>query len=137
MLVRLYFSRREDILDTSLPAAGGEDNAAEHDAEAARRRCTFLEPDNRSCNADGITGTVDLRQVEEIALLNTTLTRPDGARLLYPNIVMATMGVINIARSGPHNESFAVRGAAYNLLGRTRVTRWRCGFRAVPVQSRR
>jgi len=47
--------------------------------------------------------------VEEIALLNTTLTRPDGARLLYPNIVMASMGVINLARSGNHNENFAVR----------------------------
>lgn len=48
-------------------------------------------------------------QVEEIALLNTTLTRPDGARLLYPNIVMASMGVINLARSGNHSENFAVR----------------------------
>jgi small-conductance mechanosensitive channel len=47
-------------------------------------------------------------QVEEIALLNTTLMRPDGGRFLYPNIVMSTLGVVNIARSGPHNEAFSV-----------------------------
>ncbi len=47
--------------------------------------------------------------MEEIALLNTTLSRPDGARLLFPNIVMSTLGVVNIARSGPHCEFFVVR----------------------------
>ena len=47
-------------------------------------------------------------QVEEIALLNTTLMRPDGGRFLFPNIVMSTLGVVNIARSGPHNEAFSV-----------------------------
>jgi hypothetical protein len=58
--------------------------------------------------ADILKPISDCMQVEEIALLNTTLMRPDGGRFLYPNIVMSTLGVVNIARSGPHNEAFSV-----------------------------
>lgn len=46
--------------------------------------------------------------MDEICLLNTSLLKIDGSRLLYPNLVMAAMGVVNIARSGPHTEFFTV-----------------------------
>ena len=38
-------------------------------------------------------------QVEEIALLNTTLIRWDGSRVLYPNYKMNTDMITNITRS--------------------------------------
>ena len=47
-------------------------------------------------------------QVDEIALLNTTLRKMDGGALLYPNIAMAASGVQNLSRSGLHNDYIKV-----------------------------
>ena len=47
-------------------------------------------------------------QIEEIALLNTTLTRYDGAKVVYPNPKMNADMVVNLNRSGNRNESIKV-----------------------------
>lgn len=47
-------------------------------------------------------------QVEEIALLNTTLIKWDGSRVLYPNYKMNTDMITNITRSYNKGEIFAV-----------------------------
>lgn len=47
-------------------------------------------------------------QVEEIALLNTTLRKANGAILLYPNTAVAAAGVCNLSRSGFHTDSVKV-----------------------------
>ena len=49
-----------------------------------------------------------LEQVEEIALLNTTLIKWDGSRVLYPNYKMNTDMIINITRSNNKGEVFSV-----------------------------
>ena len=49
-------------------------------------------------------------QIEEIALLNTTLTRYDGAKVVYPNPKMNADMVVNLNRSGNRNESIKVSG---------------------------
>ncbi len=51
-------------------------------------------------------------QIEEIALLNTTLTRYDGAKVVYPNPKMNADMVVNLNRSGNRNESVKVINAA-------------------------
>ena len=48
-------------------------------------------------------------QVEEIALLATSLVRWDGCRIMYPNSKMSTDQLINITRSGPKGDTFRVR----------------------------
>ena len=47
-------------------------------------------------------------QIEEIALLNTTLMRYDGAKVVYPNPKMNADMVVNLNRSGNRNESVKV-----------------------------
>lgn len=47
-----------------------------------------------------------LPQVEEIALLNTTLIKWDGSRVLYPNYKMNTDMIVNITRSNNKGELF-------------------------------
>ncbi len=47
-------------------------------------------------------------QVEEIALLNTTLIKWDGSRVLYPNYKMNTDMITNITRSNNKGEVFSV-----------------------------
>ena len=47
-------------------------------------------------------------QIEEIALLNTTLMRYDGAKVVYPNPKMNADMVVNLNRSGNRNESIKV-----------------------------
>ena len=51
---------------------------------------------------------VVLSQVEEIALLNTTLIKWDGSRVLYPNYKMNTDMITNITRSNNKGEVFSV-----------------------------
>ncbi|KAK9829569.1 hypothetical protein WJX72_006541 [[Myrmecia] bisecta] len=46
--------------------------------------------------------------VEEIALLNTTLLRWDGARILYPNSKLNSDQLINVSRSANKGEVFKV-----------------------------
>ena len=52
---------------------------------------------------------VTFMQVEEIALLNTTLRKMNGRILLYPNSALAAAGVSNVSRSAVHNDSVKVR----------------------------
>lgn len=47
-------------------------------------------------------------QVEEIALLNTTLRKSNGTVFLYPNIALSAAGVCNLSRSGFHTDSVKV-----------------------------
>ena len=47
-------------------------------------------------------------QVEEIALLNTTLIKWDGSRVLYPNYKMNTDMIVNVTRSNNKGELFTV-----------------------------
>ena len=49
-----------------------------------------------------------LTQVEEIALLNTTLIKWDGSRVLYPNYKMNTDMIVNVTRSNNKGELFTV-----------------------------
>ena len=56
----------------------------------------------------GIGGRRFAGQVDEICLLNTMLIKVDGSKMLFPNIMMASQGIINIARSGLHGEFFPV-----------------------------
>ena len=44
--------------------------------------------------------------MEEIALLNTTLIKWDGSRVLYPNYKMNTDMIVNITRSNNKGELF-------------------------------
>ena len=46
--------------------------------------------------------------MEEIALLNTTLIKWDGSRVLYPNYKMNTDMITNITRSNNKGETFAI-----------------------------
>ena len=46
--------------------------------------------------------------MEEIALLNTTLIKWDGSRVLYPNYKMNTDMITNITRSNNKGEVFSV-----------------------------
>ncbi|KAA6420817.1 MAG: small conductance mechanosensitive ion channel family [Trebouxia sp. A1-2] len=55
----------------------------------------------------GTSGT-DYFKVEEIALLNTTLIKWDGSRVLYPNYKMNTDMITNITRSNNKGEVFSV-----------------------------
>ncbi|KAK9845183.1 hypothetical protein WJX84_001954 [Apatococcus fuscideae] len=60
---------------------------------------------------DGVyigTGQTDFYTIEEIALLNTTLTRYDGAKVVYPNPKMNADMVVNLNRSGNRNESIKI-----------------------------
>ncbi len=52
--------------------------------------------------------TACMVQVEEIALLNTTLIKWDGSRVLYPNYKMNTDMITNITRSNNKGEVFSV-----------------------------
>ena len=55
-------------------------------------------------NCNGL--AFDDGQVEEIALLNTTLIKWDGSRVLYPNYKMNTDMIVNINRSNNKGELF-------------------------------
>ncbi len=58
--------------------------------------------------------------MDEICLLNTMLIKTDGSKMLFPNIAMASQGIINIARSGLHGEFFLVR-PPHPTLRQTRI----------------
>lgn len=58
--------------------------------------------------------------MDEICLLNTMLIKTDGSKMLFPNIAMASQGIINIARSGLHGEFFFVR-PPHPTLRQTRI----------------
>ena len=47
-------------------------------------------------------------QVEEIALLNTTLRKSNGSIFLYPNSAVSAAGVCNLSRSGLLTDSIKV-----------------------------
>lgn len=51
-----------------------------------------------------------LHQVAEIALLNTTLVRADGARIYWPNSRLNNESLFNLSRSTNKAESIKVRG---------------------------
>ena len=54
-------------------------------------------------------------QVDEISLLNTTLVRWDGQRILYPNSKMAMDQLTNVSRSGKQGETIKVEDLFIDL----------------------
>ncbi len=49
------------------------------------------------------------RQVEEIALYNTTFRKMDGGIVMFNNALISATGFSNLSRSGLHNESLKAR----------------------------
>lgn len=64
-------------------------------------------------------------QVEEIALLSTTLLRADGARLCWPNPKLAAEGLLNLSRS--ENRREAIRVSAELACKRRQAQGWTWG----------